>query len=629
MFLIRFFAHRLRLLSAWALERAQVALRQVDMQDVQDPGAGHMLRAAVAAARLQEATGTAAAAAANAAMPPPPPRGQDEEPMFVPMQGYGVPPAAPLPQPQPGYGGHSSKVTGGRGQKQGGKQPKQNQQQNQQSVPGHLNWDAAAAAAAAGGFGMGFAPPHAGLGVPTPFGMFQHAPLMSPQMVNPYMFPGMDPSAGFAGGMHPAMAPMMMYPGGMHPSMPHVGSPLAHHAFGGKSQPRPAVPGHLQPKQQQRKRGGKPKGKDRATSPDTKEDSALSAPRSPELNELRNQGGNAHFSIPQLLPLVAEFAQDQIGARYLVNRLDDGNAVDRQEILEAILPVSGVLAGDVSGNNVIQKYFDIGTTEQKKQLTVAMLPEMIKLSTETYGCRVVQKAIQHVPRETQLMIADKLKKNVVGCIDNMHGNHVIQKCIEQMPPDSVTFIIKAIEDQTEKMAMNMYGCRVIQRLLEHCASHQLRGMLDRILDNVCKLAQDSYGNYVIQHVLEHGRKEDKQRVIAVIKTDVGEYSKHKCSSNVVEKCFEIATIGEHAQGLEEERHALTSAVLGLPGDPDAPINYMMEDRYGNYIVQRMIEHSRGAEREFLKHKIEALTPLLRQSTIGKHIIEAKQKEFGT
>lgn len=207
----------------------------------------------------------------------------------------------------------------------------------------------------------------------------------------------------------------------------------------------------------------------------------------------------------------------------------------------------------------------------------------------------------------------------------MHGNHVIQKCIEQMPPDSVDFIIKAVEEQTERMAAHMYGCRVIQRLLEHCASAQLQKILEHILKSIPKLAQDPYGNYVVQHMLEHGRREDKKRIVGIIQDHVVDFAMHKCSSNVVEKCFEIATVGEHAYALEEERQKLMHTVLGGHSDENPPLYQMMDNRFGNYIVQRMIEHSRGPESHLLRERLLAVEPQLRGSVNGKHILTALSK----
>jgi len=273
-----------------------------------------------------------------------------------------------------------------------------------------------------------------------------------------------------------------------------------------------------------------------------------------------------------------------------------------------------------------RSFFDIGTVDQKKEIVGELYPKLLVLATETHGCRVIQKAIQHVPRESQLVMASKLKENVVACIESMHGNHVIQKCIEQMPPDSVTFIIEAVETEAQRMASHMYGCRVVQRLLEHCGSHQLDAMLNKILMVIDKLATDNYGNYVVQHMLEHGRLEDKRIIVGVIERNIVEFSKHKCSSNVVEKALEIATVGEHATSLENERSSLMFTIIGNPQDPNPPLRQMMEDRFGNFIVQRMIEHARGPERERLRQQLQASQDLLKNSSHGKHILNALKKE---
>merc|ERR1719238_708121 len=107
-------------------------------------------------------------------------------------------------------------------------------------------------------------------------------------------------------------------------------------------------------------------------------------------------------------------------------------------------------------------------------------------------------------------------------------------------------------------------------------------------------------------MLEHGRPEDKKRILQAVAQNIMDFAKNKCSSNVVEKCFEIATIGEHADQLKEERTRLFEAVLvQRPGESSTPLQQLTDDKFGNYIVQRMLEHSRGPEREQLKQQLVA------------------------
>jgi len=446
--------------------------------------------------------------------------------------------------------------------------------------------------------------------------------MYAPPWIMPHMgMPGSMPLPGMPMGM-PGSLPLM---GGFPPPMMATPAPTTK---AGSSQQNGSHDESRNAKTRDRRRLKGKGGRDGELMPDPLSEEAI-LNRSDNLAEVYKTNLKSRLTLTEILPNLAEFMQDQQGIRFIQMKLDETNQQERCNFITAILPEAAKYANNVWGNAVVQKLLEIGTADQRRQLVQVLLPDLFRLSIETYGCRVVQKAIQNAPKESQQAIAAQLGENVAECIHSMHGNHVIQKCVEQMPPDSVTFIIKAIEGDAEKMASHMYGCRVVQRLLEHCAAHQLEVMLDALLDVVPKLAQDPYGNYVVQHMLEHGRKEDKSRILKIIQGNIVMLSKHKCSSNVVEKALEIATVGEHAGALEAERALLMRTVLGSSTDVNPPLRQMMDDRFGNYIVQRMIEHSRGPERELIRQQLQNAEHMLRNSSNGRHILAALNREFVT
>jgi hypothetical protein len=419
------------------------------------------------------------------------------------------------------------------------------------------------------------------------------------------------------------MPPMGMGPPGQGPQ---AGAGLAS---------APAAKGKNRPR---KSRGTKTKGKedeDGGGNQQTVDTDEANAARSAELVEVRKVGATkCKLPLAKVLPHIQEFALDQHGSRFLQLKLesDDTSDVEKNQVFEAILPEAAKLASDSFAHFVVQKLFEKGTEEQKERLVLQLKDDIGRLCKESCGCRVIQKAIHHLLRDTQLVIAKELEKDVIGCIENPHGNHVIQKCIEQMNPDSVRFIVEKIEKDTERMATHMYGCRVIQRLLEHFSVNDLNVMLERILENVPVLAADSYGNYVIQHMLDHSKLEDKKKIIMEVTKDVVKYSKLKHASNVVEKCFEVATTGG-ADDLENERAALFESVLGTPGG-HCPLYQIMEDKYGNYIVQRMIEFSTSTT--YKAPLMQCLSnpqvlEKLKSSSEGphKHVMKAYQTHFGS
>jgi hypothetical protein len=451
--------------------------------------------------------------------------------------------------------------------------------------------------------------PYAAMGMNSPMGASY-----------PWGWPTMDPSlmaAQMGKGVNPYGMPAMY---GM-PQMNHT-TPAAGRGKKGGHDKKGKGGGSDQKKKPKAKAG-------RDASPDPADSEEAAANRSPILNEVRKNHQRFKCTWEEVMPHFYEFTRDQHGSRFLQAKLDDSTDAEKVVVFQATLPEAGSLASDSFGNFVVQKLLDVCSIDQKKLLAERLEGKVCHLANDMHGCRVIQKALQVLPRESQQRLAKELETNVGTCIENMHGNHVIQKCIEQMPPDSVTFIIDEVNNKVEFWASHMYGCRVIQRLLEHCTSTQLPRMLDQLIIPVKKLARDSYGNYVVQHMLEHGRPEDKAAIIQVICRDVVEYSKNKCSSNVVEKCFEVAAIGEHATQLDRERQGLYHAVLaGNVADPNSPLMSMMDDRFGNYIVQRMIEHSKGDERLLLQQKLLSVEHILKNSNNGKHILSALHKEFG-
>lgn len=91
------------------------------------------------------------------------------------------------------------------------------------------------------------------------------------------------------------------------------------------------------------------------------------------------------------------------------------------------------------------------------------------------------------------------------------------------------------------------------------------------------LITDQYGNYVTQHVIQHGRPDDRAKVIKIVTAQLLSLSKHKFASNVVEKCIEFGT--------DEQRRAIVAAVTHIHSDGISPLQLMMKDQYGNYVIR--------------------------------------------
>ncbi|KAL4325407.1 hypothetical protein GQ457_11G008860 [Hibiscus cannabinus] len=338
------------------------------------------------------------------------------------------------------------------------------------------------------------------------------------------------------------------------------------------------------------------------------------------LDEFKNNKARS-FELLDIVDHVVEFSTDQYGSRFIQQKLETATEKEKDKIFPEIIPHARALMTDVFGNYVIQKFFEHGTESQRVELASQLTGHVLALSLQMYGCRVIQKALEVVDVDQQTRMVAELDGSVMKCVHDQNGNHVIQKSIECVPQDRIQFIISAFYGQVVALSTHPYGCRVIQRVLEHCNDVKTQEIImEEIMQSVCTLAQDQYGNYVIQHVLEHGKPHERSAIIRKLAGQIVKMSLQKFASNVVEKCLTF--------GGPEERQILVNEMLGST-DENEPLQAMMKDQFGNYVVQKVLETCDDRNLELILSRIKVHLNALKRYTYGKHIVSRVEKLIAT
>ncbi|GMI84840.1 pumilio 4 [Hibiscus trionum] len=338
------------------------------------------------------------------------------------------------------------------------------------------------------------------------------------------------------------------------------------------------------------------------------------------LDEFKNNNTRS-FELLDIIDHVVEFSTDQYGSRFIQQKLETATENEKNKIFPEIIPHARALMTDVFGNYVIQKFFEHGTESQRAELASHLTGHVLTLSLQMYGCRVIQKALEVVDVDQQTRMVAELDGSVMKCVRDQNGNHVIQKSIECVPQDRIQFIISAFYGQVVALSTHPYGCRVIQRVLEHCNDVKTQEIImEEIMQSVCTLAQDQYGNYVIQHVLEHGKPQERSAIIRKLAGQIVKMSLQKFASNVVEKCLTF--------GGPEERQILVNEMLGST-DENEPLQAMMKDQFGNYVVQKVLETCDDQNLELILSRIKVHLNALKRYTYGKHIVSRVEKLIAT
>ncbi|UKZ63598.1 uncharacterized protein TrAtP1_004825 [Trichoderma atroviride] len=343
--------------------------------------------------------------------------------------------------------------------------------------------------------------------------------------------------------------------------------------------------------------------------------------RSALLDEFRVNGNksNKRYELRDIYNHAVEFSGDQHGSRFIQQKLETANSDEKEQIFREIEPNALQLMKDVFGNYVVQKFFEYGSQLQKKILAEKMKGKVVDLSVQVYACRVVQKALEHILVEQQAELTRELEPEILRVIKDQNGNHVVQKIIELVPRQYIDFIMNAVRGQVTPLASHAYGCRVIQRLLEHGTEEDKAEIMGELHASAQILITDQYGNYVAQHVIQNGELEDRERIIQLVMGQLLTLSKHKFASNVVEKCIEFGTPAQRTTIREQ----LTTA----GPDGNNPLQQMMRDQFGNYVIQKMLGQLQGEERDALVEEIKPQFYNLKKSGASRQL-QALEKLLG-
>jgi len=454
-----------------------------------------------------------------------------------------------------------------------------------------------------------------------------------------------QPPDGHQGGPHtvtivrPGVVPMKGAPqlGGAHGSKSGSGESQHKH----KQKQRGASSSRKDKAKGQRS-SGRNKSGDGGSGGETKQAPASSANNS-LLEDYKAKKNNRDWTVLDIKGHVVEFCQDQNGSRFIQQRLEIGDAAEKEIVMTEVLPEVVRLRNDVFGNYVVQKLFGFGTDKMKEDLRDTMIGEMVELSMQMYGCRVIQKALESVDESDLPKLLSEFQNNVLSLIHDQNGNHVIQKCIEVLSQkakaaheekeetkakffgEQIDFIVEDVLDNLSTLACHPYGCRVLQRILEYCVESQKSVALEKISECLRTLFDDQYGNYVIQHVLQFGRVKDRDMVLEmVVDNGLLRLSRQKFASNVVEKLLKYGNAEQRKSIVREMLKVVdekTDTVVEEGQEGTSVVLLMVRDPYANYVVQTTLDVvPESDERVGLLKELNAHSLELKNYTFAKHII---------
>ena len=324
-------------------------------------------------------------------------------------------------------------------------------------------------------------------------------------------------------------------------------------------------------------------------------------------NELADGARFSNAKIEQYVGEIYSLCKDQHGCRYLQKQLETRNPETVQIIFQETSPHVVELMTDPFGNYLCQKLLEHSNDAQRTVLVNNASSDMVQIALNQHGTRALQKMIEFLSTPEQIRtVIRALKDKVVELIQDLNGNHVVQKCLNRLIADDSQFIFDAVGTNCVVVGTHRHGCCVLQRCIDHASGQQRADLVSQITQNAYSLVQDPFGNYVLQYIMDLNELSFTNPLCYSFQTRVVELSKHKSSSNVIEKCIRHADPGIATMMIDE-------MLIG------SEIEKMLRDSYANYVVQTALDHAEVDTRTRLVDAIRPILPSIRHTPHGRRI----------
>ena len=300
-------------------------------------------------------------------------------------------------------------------------------------------------------------------------------------------------------------------------------------------------------------------------------------------------------------------AKDQAGCRFLQEKIDKDPINTTSSFYKAILPYVLPLVKDPFGNYLIQKLCSNLSPIQIKKFLEIMTPTILDIGSNSHGTRVIQNIINYLNTPDLVdYFFNSIKPYIIPLLKELNGTHIINKLMSDHP-ECAPEINKIILENCSLLATHRHGCCILQKIIDGSDKILKKNLINNLIDNCIVLIIDQFGNYVIQSILLLNDPKFSSAIASKICDNLPYYSKHRYSSNVIEKCFDFCG--------KKDRKKLIDRI----STPEI-ISELILDEHGNYVIQKALNYSDQKDQEIILNNIVPLVPKIKCTPFGEKLL---------
>ncbi|KAJ3206349.1 mRNA binding protein puf3 [Entophlyctis luteolus] len=267
------------------------------------------------------------------------------------------------------------------------------------------------------------------------------------------------------------------------------------------------------------------------------------------------------------------------------------------------------VSGGVSRSMLLEEFRN---NKMRKFELRDIVGHIVEFSGDQHGSRFIQQKLETCSADEKQMVFEEILPHSLHLMTDVFGNYVIQKFFEYGNPYQKHLLAKQMEGHVLSLSLQMYGCRVVQKALEHVIPEQQSSLIKELDGNVLKCVKDQNGNHVIQKALERIPGEYIQFIIEAFHGQVYALATHPYGCRVIQRIFEHCGEDSGPQltayaPLIEELHRYT-------------IN-LIQDQYGNYVIQHVLERGKPADKALITSKVRGQVLQMSKHKFASNVVE--------
>jgi hypothetical protein len=244
-----------------------------------------------------------------------------------------------------------------------------------------------------------------------------------------------------------------------------------------------------------------------------------------------------------------------------------------------------------------------------------------RLSRDQMGCRLLQQALMEDGPEAATGIFQELLPYMAELMMDPFGNYLFQKLLDSISSKERELLVRSVSPRLVQASLNLHGTRSVQKVIDVCSTSGILQDVDASPDEIAsknrmaatvaqalkpaasRLCIDSHGNHVMQRILSGFPPAYTQFIYKCVASSVTDVARHRHGCCVIQRCLDshpqlhYITV-EELEASNDCTKAIVESRKNLMDQICSGALHLMQDAYGNYVVQYVLDVCVGQPGEF-------------------------------